>query len=81
MIIYTGDDKPCTANGVNDIMETLQLKDKHRRIVIDFCPIVDPIRRNYQNYCVFLFNDYPTSHIYGYAFISSKGIQHNLGMP
>ena len=50
-VINIGDDKPCTANGAKEIIEHLQIQDKHRMIVIRFCPIVDPIRKNYQNYC------------------------------
>ena len=49
-IINIGDDKPCTANGAKETIKYLQTKDKHQKIVIGFCPIIDPIRHNYQNY-------------------------------
>ena len=49
-IIQLHEDKPLTAQGVAEAITYLQLPDKTRSVMISFCPIIDPIRHNYQSY-------------------------------
>ena len=46
-VIYFGGYKSCTVNGTQNTIESLQFKNKHLKIVIGFCPIVNPIRHSY----------------------------------
>ena len=76
-IIHIGDKKPCTANGAKDTIESLQLKDRYCKIVIGFCPIVNPIRHNYQNYCA-MFDSMTTVLLQAHmALLSSPSMAYN----
>ena len=49
-IIQLHEDKPLTAQGAAEAIAFLQTPDRQRHVTISFCPIIDPIRHNYQTY-------------------------------